>query len=241
MTGSDDVRVPTQHPAELGRFLRSRRARLAPADVGLAPGSRRRVDGLRREEVAELAGIGATWYAWLEQGRDVRASAAALERLALALRLSPDERLHLFALAGREPGPQGATATPPVLPSWRQLLDALDPYPALIRDDRWDVLAWNRAELLATDWGAYDPADRNVIRDHLTDPAKRAHTPGWEETGRQMLALLRMEAGPRLGEPRFAGLVDRLERESPEFRAWWAEQRVLQLHEGQPHVFWYRR
>src|SRR5438874_7593496 len=129
----------------LADFLRTRRARLSPADVGLPSGMRRRTPGLRREEVAQLANIGTSWYVWLEQGRDVHPSTQVLESLAHALRLTVNERRHLFLLAGQ---PLPAPALPPeecVGPALQQLLDDLNPTPACVIGRRWDYLAWNKA------------------------------------------------------------------------------------------------
>ncbi|HEY3090560.1 MAG TPA: helix-turn-helix domain-containing protein, partial [Jatrophihabitantaceae bacterium] len=130
---------------ELASFLRSRREGVRPQDVGLAPGARRRTPGLRREEVAQLAGVGTTWYTWLEQGRDVRASMEVLEAIAGALRLTPAERTHLVLLGrGEQPPPRRAPAER-VSPTLRRLVENLGGNPAYILGRRWDYLAWNRA------------------------------------------------------------------------------------------------
>src|SRR5882672_660204 len=130
---------------ELGAFLRSRRERLAPGDVGLPDGARRRTPGLRREEVALLGGVGTTWYSWLEQGREVRPSVETLSALARALRLDPAERHHLYVLAGRPPPDDRARAPEEVGEPLRRMLDSLADQPAYVIGRRWDVLAWNRA------------------------------------------------------------------------------------------------
>src|SRR3984893_12738946 len=139
---------------ESGDFLRSRRERLAPASVGLPNGFRRRTPGLRREEVALLAGVGTTWYTWLEQGRDVRPSTEVLSALADALRLDSAERRHLFVLNDRpppEPRPAGPERVGEPL---RRMLESLTGQPAYVLGRRWDVLAWNRAaEVLFGDYG----------------------------------------------------------------------------------------
>src|SRR5579872_1919297 len=129
----------------LGEFLRSRRARLSPGAVGLPEGVRRRTPGLRREEVAQLAGVGATWYTWLEQGREVRPSVEVLGALARALRLDPAERQHLFTLAGR-PLPETRTVGPEhVGEPLKRMLASLTMQPAYVLGRRWDILAWNPA------------------------------------------------------------------------------------------------
>jgi transcriptional regulator with XRE-family HTH domain len=138
-------RSETASRREFGAFLRSRRARLTPNDVGLNRGFRRRTPGLRREEVAQLAGVGTTWYTWLEQGRDVRASSEVLCALADALRLDRAERQYLFQLAGRQAAEIGVTSKPEVAQPLHRMLHALTDQPAYILGRRWDVLCWNRA------------------------------------------------------------------------------------------------
>src|SRR3954447_13690644 len=134
-----------QRRAELADFLRRRRASLQPEDVGLQNGGRRRTPGLRREEVAQLADVGTTWYTWLEQGRDVRASFDVLEAISRALRLTPAERTHLMLLGrGEEPPPRRSPAER-VAPALRRVIDNLGPVPAYVLGRRWDYLAWNKA------------------------------------------------------------------------------------------------
>src|SRR5687767_7014497 len=136
---------------EIATFLRTRRARLAPEQVGLPRGSRRRTPGLRREEVAALAGVSTEWYKWLEQARDVRASEDALRRIAAALRLEPGETQHLLTLGGygRPGAAQSASrGAPPIRPHLQRLLDQLEHCPAWVYGERWDILAWNRAATL---------------------------------------------------------------------------------------------
>lgn len=212
----------------LAAFLRTRRARVTPADVGLPPGERRRTPGLRREEVALLAGIGTTWYTWLEQGRDVRMSVDLLERLCQILRLSADERVHLFTLAGH-PLPQ-ETPQPEVLirREVRSLLDALDPCPAYIRNHRWDVLAWNRAELLFTDWEKFAPSERNVMFNHFLNPTKRQILVNWKNGARETVAHFRMDYARNFDDPIFAERVKQLQQRSQEFARWWAHYEVEQ-------------
>src|SRR5215471_5199228 len=127
----------------LADFLRQRRAHLSPTDVDLPPGFRRRTPGLRREEVAQLANMGTSWYVWLEQGRDVHPSAQVLESLAQALLLTPNERRHLFLLAGQTLPPRASPLEERVSPALQQLLDDLNPTPAYVMGQRWDCLAWN--------------------------------------------------------------------------------------------------
>jgi len=217
----------TRREDELAEFLRSRRARLSPADVGLPPGARRRTPGLRREEVAELAGIGTTWYTWLEQGRDIRVSADVLDNLARALRLTPDERAHLFRVAHRQPPPRALAPREAAPPPARRLLAALGVAPAYITGRRWDLLAWNAAAAAVFgDFGALPEAERNLVRVIFMDGELRRRLVDWEGTARGVLALFRADRGRYADDPRFAEVIDDLRRVSPEFGRWWPRHDV---------------
>ncbi len=212
---------------ELAEFLRSRRARLSPADVGLPPGLRRRTPGLRREEVAELAGIGTTWYTWLEQGRDIRVSADVLDNLARALRLTPDERAHLFRVAHRQPPPRAFAPWEEASPSARRLLATFGRAPAYITGRRWDLLAWNAAAAAVFgDFGALPDGARNMVRLIFTDGELRRRFVDWEGAARGVLALFRADRGRYPDDPWFAEVIDDLRRVSPEFGRWWPRHDV---------------
>src|ERR1700681_178075 len=173
----------------LANFLRQCRAHLSPVDVGLPPGIRRRTPGLRREEVAQLANIGTSWYVWLEQGRDVHPSAQVLESLARALRLTPNERRHLFLLAGQPlPPPPVSPMEESVSPALQQMLDDLNPSPAYVLGRRYDLLAWNTAAdalfaLSDTIADASSPYARNQVWHLFTSPTTRQR-PNWEMVAR---------------------------------------------------------
>jgi len=218
--------------AELADFLRTRRALVRPRDVGLPGDGRRRTPGLRREEVAQLAGVGLSWYTWLEQGRDIRASAQVLDAIARALRFDGAERAHLFHLAYvAAPLPEGGYAreAPPHL---RAFVDSLEPYPALLIGPRTDVLAWNRATAaLIHDFGGVSAGRRNMLWLLFTDPG-RGGKPAWADTARRTLARFRAEYARRLEDAEFAELVVELSAASPEFRAWWPRHDVLTEQSG---------
>jgi transcriptional regulator with XRE-family HTH domain len=166
---------------QLGQFLSSRRARLQPEEVGLGASGRRRVPGLRREELAQLAGMSADYYSRLEQGRAGQPSDSVLEALAAALRLDDAERLHLFDLARP---PQRPTPPPPerVRPEIQRLLDLLERVPAMIIGRRGDVLAWNALGLATgVDWSERDEGDRNTARFYFLDPRARELYPDWDD------------------------------------------------------------
>jgi transcriptional regulator with XRE-family HTH domain len=206
----------------LADFLRQRRTRLSPLEVGLPAGLRRRTPGLRREEVAQLASMGTSWYVWLEQGRDVHPSAQILESLAQALRLTPDERRHLFWLAGQTLPPHAVPGAESVSPGLRQMLNDLDPLPAYVTGRRWDYLAWNRAaDSIFSLSRASSPYERNMIWRLLTSRAIREHTPNWEQKIKASLAEFRAASARYPGDTSFEELIAALKEASPEFRSWW--------------------
>lgn len=216
---------------ELGNLLRTRRERLTPAMLGLPTRGRRRTSGLRREEVAELIGIGVTWYTWLEQGRAIQVSIEVLENLVGVLHLSRDERLHLFQLARRPLPPVPPHDRETVRPVYHELLTALEPSPAHLRDSRWNVLAWNRAESFLDDWETYPLVERNVVWHHFAHPRLRHLMVNWEEEARTLLALFRMESTHHLDDPWFTTMIEQLQQVSPEFRQWWSLHEVRQQRE----------
>jgi transcriptional regulator with XRE-family HTH domain len=218
--------VPTQSVAPLGAWLRDRRGRLEPAALGF-PAGRRRTPGLRREEVAQRAGISATWYTWLEQGRGGAPSAQALERIAAALLLTEAEREHLFLLGLGRPPDRRKQPEEGVTPRLQRVLDALHPNPALIRTALWDVVAWNRAAArLLTDYGALPPERRNVLRLMFLEPRVQAAQPDWESVARFVVGTFRADAARGADAAAAAALVDELSRASPAFRAIWQENDV---------------
>lgn len=218
--------------AALADFLRSRRARLTPEQAGLPTGPHRRATGLRREDVAFLAGISVTWYTWLEQGRTITASADLVERLSQALQLSADERDHLFLLAGHPLATDQLTPALQLPLRLQSLLDALDPCPAHIRNHRWDVLAWNKAEVfLVTDWEALPVPERNAARNYLMNPAIQQRQKNWEQGVRETAAHLRMDYARHMNDSAFLELIERL-RQNDAFEHWWSDQEVLQERGG---------
>jgi transcriptional regulator with XRE-family HTH domain len=223
--------IETTRLTELANFLRDRRARLQPETVGLPSGFRRRTPGLRREEVAQLAGVGLTWYTWLEQGRDIRVSPDVLCRVARVLQLEPIERVHLFRLAGHE-APH-VTPEEAVRPPLRRVLDSWEPYPAVVMGRRSDVLAWNRPYLrVFGDYTELPEGRRNVLWSMFVRPSRRTLLREWEREAELMVASFRAEAAPYLDEPEFQELVADLLEGSPEFAALWARQDVRGRPEG---------
>ena len=213
---------------QLADFLRSRRARLTPADVGLPGDSepgRRRTPGLRREEVAELSGVGVTWYTWLEQGRKITASPQVVDALARALRLSADEHRHLRELAGLAVAPPASSDDPQA--RLQRLVDAAAPNAASVYDLHFDYLAWNEPyRLIRHDPAGLPAGRRNLLWMMFTDADNRARMTTWDRAARALLSQFRAAAGRHPGDPRFAELTAALTEASPQFRDWWAQYPV---------------
>ncbi|WP_315833702.1 helix-turn-helix transcriptional regulator [Bradyrhizobium prioriisuperbiae] len=217
-------RVPQR--TELAAFLKSRRAGLSPADVGLPATPRRRTPGLRREEVSHLAGIGIAWYTWLEQGREIDVSTHFLERIAQALRLDSTERAHLFTMAHNRPPPIAPSDAIEVSPTLRRMLETVAG-PAYLATPSMHVLAWNTAlSAVFGDMSVIPVEDRNMLWLVFASPSHRATIPDWETDARAMLARFRVEFGRHRDDPAFLTIIERLQRASHEFHRWWPEQNV---------------
>jgi transcriptional regulator with XRE-family HTH domain len=213
---------------ELGAFLRSRRERLTPADVGLPEGGRRRTPGLRREEVASLAGVGMTWYTWLEQGRDINASEQVLEAISRTLLLDPHERAHLFTLAGVASAGRAIDGQV-VSPEVRAVLDQLHPFPAFVTNGRYDLLAYNRAYMvLVGDLDAVPFQDRNTLWIIFTKRTTGKCFVDKDQAKGRMVAQLRGAMAEHIADPAWKCLVRRLQEESAEFRELWDRHEVAE-------------
>jgi transcriptional regulator with XRE-family HTH domain len=217
--------------AELAAFLRSRRERISPEQAGLPPGLRRRTPGLRREEVAQLSGVGVTWYTWLEQGRPINASSQVLGAVARTLLLDQAEREHLFRLAdipdAVTAAADGVTACEQVPAEVQGILDALLPLPASVLNERFDLLAWNAAysALWPTVVGAA-PGERNVLWLCFLHAECCHPYVNRDEQVSTLVAQLRGAYGRHVGEPAWTGFVRRLQARSPDFARLWAEHDV---------------
>jgi transcriptional regulator with XRE-family HTH domain len=212
---------------ELGAFLRSRRERIKPEDVGVHSLRRRRTPGLRREEVAQLAGVGVTWYTWLEQGRDINPSPQVLDAISRTLQFDVHEHAHLLTLAGITPPTTIADECLGLCPTVQPLLDQLEPLPAFAVSARFDVLAYNRV------WASFHPGfedtpleDRNVVWLAFTNDRFRETIVDWDDVASRMVAEFRAAMAEHLDEPTWKTLVARLHRASPEFTALWERHDV---------------
>jgi transcriptional regulator with XRE-family HTH domain len=206
---------------------------VTPEDVGLPGGGRRRTPGLRREEVAIIAGVGTTWYTWLEQGRDVRASIEVLEAIAAALRMTPAERAHLVLLGRGDEPPPSVSCREEVAPTLRRLIENLGPNPAFVLGRRWDYLAWNAAACaLFGDFAQVPEHIRNHVWLTFMDPARRELCADWQESSRLIVAKFRADSARNLGDPAFEELEQSLRRASPEFCRAWKRHEVATHGEG---------
>ncbi|MGV9356623.1 helix-turn-helix transcriptional regulator [Streptomyces misionensis] len=211
---------------ELREFLMSRRARVSPEEAGLpAGGGRRRTPGLRREEVAVLAGVGASWYQWLEQGREISVSPQVLDAVARVLRLSDAERRHLYLLAGlNPPAPQVAPGKRDMCDGLRRLIDTWMPYPAHIMDLYYNCVMYNDAAAIVL--GMRPGITQNCLIDFFTDPLYRERSHSWERNARTVVAQFRAACAARPEDEGFREVLAQASAASEEFAALWAERDI---------------
>ncbi|WP_433324407.1 helix-turn-helix transcriptional regulator [Spirillospora sp. CA-294931] len=220
---SPNAAASSRRRDELREFLRSRRARLAPGDVGMPDAGRRRTPGLRREEVAVLAGVGVSWYTWLEQGRDIKVSGDVLDAVSRALRLDERERAHLYLLAGLNPPAPESRAVTPVPDGLRRILDSWSPNPAYIRDRHWNFLAINDSARAVFGFG---DIDHNCLVSFFTNARYRAVYAQWAEAATGVVGRFRADAARYPDDPAFDRIIGDLRSVSPDFAELWARHDV---------------
>lgn len=224
---AEDAALKTHRRRELREFLMSRRARVTPAEAGLPDGgARRRTPGLRREEVAVLAGVGASWYQWLEQGRDISVSPQVLDAVSRVLRLSNAERRHLYVLAGlNPPAPEVAPEVRDMCDGLRRLIDTWMPYPAHIMDQYYNCVMYNDAATMVL--GMRPENSQNCIVDFFNDPLYRGRSRTWERNACTVVAQFRASCAAAPDDEGFQELLARLKAGSTEFTELW-ERRDIQ-------------
>lgn len=212
---------------ELADFLKTRRARLSAAEVGFYTNSRRRTPGLRREELAELADVGVTWYTWLEQAREINVSALVLEKIAAALKLTPAEKRHLFLLA-KQSLAENIQQEETVGFALRHLLDDLETSPAYITGRLWRIIAWNRAAAaIFGDFGELPINERNLLRFAFANDKVRELFVGWEDFAQTVLTRFRRTCGHHYKfDPEAVQLIEKLKQDSPDFSEFWLRHDV---------------
>ncbi|MDR1482867.1 MAG: helix-turn-helix transcriptional regulator [Synergistaceae bacterium] len=218
---------PKRRYKELGDFLKTRRAKILPSQVGLPEGIRRRTPGLRREEIASLAGVGLTWYTWIEQGRSIQVSTQVLESLARVLMLDKQEIIHLYTLAQLAPPTNFPAYDETVNPMLQHVLDSLQFSPAVIIDARWNVIAWNNAAAgILLNYSKINVYQRNVIRIMFTNEEFKKTFTDWRSSAQGMLARFRTTYGKFIDDPWIEEFVEDLKNESSEFNLWWPMHNV---------------
>jgi transcriptional regulator with XRE-family HTH domain len=217
---------------QLAEFVRAHREKLSPTVFGLVAGGRRRTPGLRREEMAQLCGLSATWYTWIEQGRDVSVSPTALARLAGALQLGRAERAYLFELAGKR-DPDQSRGNTDQLPSAALSCVETIQSPAYILDRCWNARSWNaKAERLFVGW-LDQPCERNLLHFIFLQPSARDLICEWEQRARRVAAEFRAACSAHLNDPSLREVIERLHRESADFARFWDEHGVLDREGGE--------
>jgi transcriptional regulator with XRE-family HTH domain len=220
------------HRQQLTEFLKGCRARLSPGKMGLPDQGRRRTPGLRREDVAALAGVSVTWYTWLEQARDIKVSADVLDRICSTLRMSSEERDYLFALVQHRAPPHTQVVEEPVSAALQRMLDALA-VPALVKTARWDVIAWNALINVFRDYGQLPPERRNLLRLLLVDDTSYQGDPqGYYATARRVLSKFRVDYSQYCDDPAFDELIAGLNKDSAIFRELWNTPEVMNRSEA---------
>lgn len=215
----------------LASFLRSRRDRLSPADVGIISSGRRRAPGLRREEVAQLAGVGVTWYTWLEQGRDVHPSESVTRAIGRALRLDCDETAYLLTLTGY-PRRLDLLARAEIMPGHLELLERMLPNPVCIHDARFDFYAYNRSyRFLVEDLNTFPLEDRNYATLFFTNSRWRQRFGDRETLGNSLVGRIRSRIAHQPTDGSWQELVDSLHQRSAAFRQLWQRQTVTDAQE----------
>jgi transcriptional regulator with XRE-family HTH domain len=225
------ARASTSRRAELARFLRARRERVTPQEVGLPPGPRRRTPGLRREELALLAGVGITWYTWLEQGRPINASVQVLDAVARALRLDQASREHLYQLA--EATPVQTADMPVVVPTALiDILESFSPNPAILVNGRFDIHQSNQAhQAVFRTWHSMPCIHRNLLWCGITEPSAREKFLNFDDEIPYLVARLRSNYAPHVGDPDWEEDIRRLAELSPEFAQLWARHEVCEAEQ----------
>ncbi|MGA1830346.1 helix-turn-helix transcriptional regulator [Rhizobium wenxiniae] len=219
----------------LGSYLKDRRAKLDPAEFGIAT-TRRRTPGLRREEVAQRANVSATWYTWLEQGRGGSPSSDVLDRLARALALTSAEREHLFLLAQHRPPEIRHQPFEPISAQLQRVLDAMTFSPAVLRTALWDVVGWNAAaSVVMTDYALLPPEDRNILKQIFCNERVRGHMVNWERDARSAVASFRAEAIKAAPAQALQAMVEDLSQASREFSAIWQDYDIQNYGAGTKH------
>ncbi|MEC0232725.1 helix-turn-helix transcriptional regulator [Paenibacillus alba] len=219
----------------LSGFLTAHRARIQPSEAGILSGGRRRTPGLRREEVAAIAGVSTTWYTWLEQGREIKMSVQVLDRIALALQLNEDERQYLFMLALEQPAPTTfEDKTPTISPALSRILNELHDCPTIISDRRCNIVGWNQAAAaIFLDFALIPPEQRNMIWLLFTRKELKALAVNWSDFVKGFLAMFRSYYGQYVADNWYSEFIEKISEQNKDFRTFWDQSDVSSA----PEVF----
>jgi transcriptional regulator with XRE-family HTH domain len=219
--------METHRYKELGNFLKTRRAKISPLEVGFSKGARRRTPGLRREEVAFLAGIGLTWYTWLEQGRSIKVSPEILESLARVLMLDKQERIHFYTLARQVPPTDIYSYQGTATPMLQHVLDNLILSPSFIMDSRWNIILWNKAaNVVFGDFNQINVHERNMVYMMFNNADYKKLFIDWKFHAQGMLARFRSTTVEYVDDPWFTKFIEDMKEKSDEFNLWWSKHNV---------------
>lgn len=223
---------------ELGEFLKMKRAKRSPLEFGLPIGSRRKTPGLRREEVAQLAGVGITWYTWLEQGRDIQVSTQVLESLSRILHLNHEEKKHIYLLANHQiPVIDPPQETQKLHPVVQDFIDHLKDCPVYVTNERWDIMGWNEAACkIFGDFTKMTLKERNALRRCFCSESYQKLIADWEGHAKRLLAQFRSTTNRMIGETWLKNLISELTEESPEFCEWWNDNEIFGTPIGEKEI-----
>lgn len=212
---------------ELGDFIKCRRQSITPTQIGLPQQGKRRTPGLRREEVASLAGIGLSWYTWLEQGREIQVSAQVLLSIGQVFQLNNDEMTYLLNLAGFNQSTTEQTSTMNISPPLQHVLDHLETSPSIILNAHWDIIAWNKAaSIVFYDFEQLKPCDRNLIKLIFLNDDFKKRFPNWQSKAKQILANFRLAIAETIENKKTKALIESMRVHSPEFNEWWQDHTI---------------
>lgn len=229
--------METHRYKELGNFLKTRRAKISPLEVGFSSNGRRRTPGLRREEVASLAGIGLTWYTWLEQGRSIKVSSEVLESLARVLMLDNQERIHLYTLARQVPPVDVHLYQGNVNPMLQHVLDNLILSPSFIMDSRWNIVLWNKAaNVVFGNFNNINVNERNMVYMMFNNDNYKQLFIDWKFHAQGMLARFRSTTVEYVDDPWFAKFIEDMKEKNDEFNLWWSKHDVQRNSEFQKKI-----
>ena len=230
--------IEKEKKKQLGKFLKSKRDKLSPTDFGITIGKRRKTSGLRREELAQLAGVGLTWYTWLEQGRDIQVSSQVLESISRVLNLNNEEKKHIYLLANHQiPLEMKVNVGNSLHPVVKNFIDHLEDCPVYVTNEKWDIISWNSiACKVFGDFTKMSEKERNAVWRCFCSVEYKSLLVNWEDHAKRLLAQFRGTTNRFIGEEWFGNLVNDLKNNSSEFSQWWRDQEISGTPIGEKEI-----